>query len=248
MFNFPPLDCHAHIAHDVTDAQVKTLEGAKIFAMTRSLNEFQAAIRNRQSGLLWAVGTHPRVMSSMEQWSEDRFSQLAKQTPLIGEVGLDRRGDLEAQTRIFRQVLTNTDASLISVHSTGRTRQVVDAIEQNRHPGIILHWFLGDSEDVSRATAMGCYFSVNSAMSDAQLTALPLDRVLPETDFPSSRARTGARMPGDIRALEQSVARLTRRGVGDVRRIWYRNLRRLSGQAEVLHRLPIDLTEPLEMA
>ncbi|NUU08601.1 TatD family hydrolase [Leifsonia sp. C5G2] len=248
MYNFPALDCHAHVAHDVTQAQVKSLEGAIIFAMTRSLDEFHAATSNRQRGLVWAIGTHPANASSLNQWSGDRFRRLAKQSPIIGEVGLDRRGGLEAQARIFHEVLVNAGASLISVHSTGRTREVITALEKNAHPGVILHWFLGNPEEVSRAAALGCFFSVNAAMSDAQLTALPLDRVLPETDFPSSRTRTGARVPGDVRALEKTVARLTRKEVGEVRELWYRNLRRLSLQAEVVHRLPPELADALERA
>ncbi|SEB08914.1 TatD family hydrolase [Leifsonia sp. 21MFCrub1.1] len=248
MYNFPALDCHAHVAHDVTKAQVNSLEGAIVFAMTRSLNEFRAASNNRQPGMVWAIGAHPGNSTSLDQWSEERFLQLAKQSPIIGEVGLDRRGDLETQVRIFREILINAGASLISVHSTGRTRQVIDALEKNGHPGVILHWFLGNPDEVSRATAMGCYFSINAAMSDAQLTALPLDRVLPETDFPSSRSRTRARVPGDVLALEKTVARLTRRDVGEVRKLWYRNLRRLSLQAEVVHRLPAGLAAALEMA
>ncbi|NEC91795.1 hypothetical protein [Streptomyces sp. SID12501] len=31
----PPLDCHAHIAPDVTPAQIDALHGAVVFAVTR---------------------------------------------------------------------------------------------------------------------------------------------------------------------------------------------------------------------
>jgi len=35
----PPLDCHAHIAPDVTASQLDGLGSALIFAVTRSLDE-----------------------------------------------------------------------------------------------------------------------------------------------------------------------------------------------------------------
>lgn len=248
MFPFPPLDCHAHIAPDVTAAQTRTLRGAQVFAMTRSLDEFDAAIDNPQAGLLWGVGTHPGVPAALTQWSEQRFQDAASRSVLIGEVGLDRRGDASRQGEILTSILRGAPAALISIHSTGRTKQVVDLVEKHPHPGVILHWFTGDPGDVARATDAGCYFSINAAMSDEQMTALPLDRVLPETDFPSSRSRTQARAPGDTAALERTVSRLTRQDATEVRRRWYRNLHALCERVGVRDRLPDELRDLVDRA
>jgi len=82
---------------------------------------------------------------------------------------------------------------------------VVELAERSRHPGMILHWFLGDAAEVARAAKAGCYFSVNGAMSDEVLRRFPADRVLPETDFPSTARRGGGRLPGDTSKLEHRV-------------------------------------------
>ncbi|OJV93342.1 MAG: hypothetical protein BGO47_05150 [Microbacterium sp. 67-17] len=248
MFPFPHLDCHAHIAPDVTAAQTRTLHGAQVFAMTRSLDEFDAAIENPQAGLLWGIGTHPGVPAALAQWSEQRFQDAVSRSILIGEVGLDRRGDATQQGEILAAILRAAPPALISVHSTGRTKQVVDLVEKHPHPGVILHWFTGDRDDAARAADAGCFFSINAAMSDEQMTVLPLDRVLPETDFPSSRSRTQARTPGDTAALERTVSRLTRQGASDVRRGWYRNLGALSTRVGVRQRLPAELQELIDRA
>ena len=248
MSRFPPLDCHAHIAPDVTAVQTRTLQGAQVFAMTRSLDEFDAAIENPQAGLAWGVGMHPGVPSALAEWSERRFLEAVSRSILIGEVGLDRRGDAARQSEVFASILRIAPPTLISVHSTGRTKQVLDLIEKHPHPGVILHWFTGDRDDAVRAAAAGCFFSINAAMSEEKMTALPLDRVLPETDFPSSRSRTQARAPGDIAALERTVSRLTGRDESDVRRRWYRNLGALSTRVGIRDRLPAELRELIERA
>lgn len=248
MFPFPPLDCHAHVAPDVTAAQTRTLNGAQVFAMTRSIDEFDAAIDNPQSGLLWGVGTHPGVPGALAQWSEQRFLVAARRSILIGEVGLDRRGDSAHQADILASILRTAPAALISVHSTGRAKQVVDLVEKHPHPGVILHWFTGDRDDAARAAKVGCYFSINAAMSDEQMTALPLDRILPETDFPASRSRTRARTPGDTAALERTVARLAREDVSQARQRWYGNLGALCEHAGVRDDLPLTLRDLVDRA
>src|SRR6185312_4122027 len=55
---FPRLDCHAHIAPDVTPAQIAALEGAFIFAMTRSPAEARFAARRHDGTVVWGYGAH----------------------------------------------------------------------------------------------------------------------------------------------------------------------------------------------
>ena len=55
--------------------------------------------------------------------------------------------------------------------------------------GAILHWFSGTQNDLKRAIAIGCYFSVNELMARSEhgmslIAQMPHDRVLPESDGP----------------------------------------------------------------
>ena len=146
----------------------------------------------------------------------------------MGEVGLDRRGTRDEQERILSDVLGACDGKpvMISIHSTGRTRAVLDLVKQRPHPGVILHWFLGTSSELTEAVRLGTYFSVNSAMSDALLAAMPRDRVLPETDFPARQVR--ARTPGETTALEKRLATLWRISDQETRHQLWTNLKRLA--------------------
>lgn len=203
----PGLDCHAHIAPDVTRRQLATLGDAQIFAVTRSLSEARQVVDRDDPRLTWGIGVHPAVADARAEYDPGTFRQLLPQFALVGEVGLDRRGARREQVQILSDVLDAcaTRPVMISIHSTGRTREVIELVGRQPHPGVILHWFLGTPDEVTKAVSLGLYFSVNNAMSDEQLTAIPRDRILPETDFPSRQVR--ARIPGETGPLEKRLAR-----------------------------------------
>lgn len=242
---FPPLDCHAHIATDVTQEQFRALGGAQIFAVTRSLDEAEQALA-RDVGLVWGCGVHPGSRPARASFDRRRFADLLPQFVLVGEVGLDRRGgDIEGQKSILRGILEATAGQpvLLSVHSAGAVTEALELLAAYPQRGVLLHWFLGDDEAAARAVAMGAYFSVNAAMSDEQISRLPRTRVLPETDFPARG--TKARLPGDTSAVEQVLGRVWQDDSADVRAQLYRNLRGLTMQAGCLDRLPSALADLL---
>jgi TatD DNase family protein len=193
--------------------------------MTRSLDEAEDVAARQDRGLTWGLGVHPGVASARASFDPDRLRALLPHFAIVGEVGLDRRAVRQDGLRVFTDVLQACidQPVLISVHSAGRTADVVDMIERHQHPGLILHWFLGNSEQLARALSVGAYFSVNTAMSVETLSAIPRDRILPETDFPARRIR--ARLPGAIEPLEGKLSALWGDALVDVRSQLWHNLK-----------------------
>lgn len=220
------LDAHAHIATDVTAAQVRRIDTAVVFAVTRSLSESAAVPHGCYPTMVWGIGVHPGDSAALDRYDGDRFSRLLPRFPLVGEIGLDRRaGRRERQREVFIDILTRVvDAPvLLSIHSSGVPGEVVDLVERYRPRAPILHWFPGDARDIGRAVAVGAWFSVNAAAKSQTLAALPPDRVLTETDFPSTR-RHGSARPGATEPIETRLAEAWGCDVADVRpRVW-RNL------------------------
>ncbi|MDT7766912.1 MAG: TatD DNase family protein [Mycobacterium sp.] len=237
----PALDCHAHIAPDVTPRQLDLLGDTTVFAVTRDLQEAEVVTGRQDGKLLWGIGTHPAVPAAVASYDPDRFRALIPDFAFVGEVGLDRRTSVDNGRRVFADILAAcTDQPvLISVHSTGRIPAVLDEIELRNHPGMILHWFTGKSHDLTRALQMGLYFSVNDAMDDTLIQAIPRDRVLPETDYPARKV--SAQRPGHVEPLEERLSRLWQQGVQDVRyRLWH-NLKKLSIDSGAIETLPDDI-------
>jgi TatD DNase family protein len=247
--DLPALDCHAHVAPDVTGAQTKALGGAFVFAMTRSLDEAEAVADRQDSSLVWGCGIHPGLLGADDAAYDGlRFASLAGRFAVIGEVGLDRRaGNLDRQVAVLRSVLRTAASQpvMVSLHSAGRVEETLALLEEHGRSGAILHWFLGDEKAMRRADRLGCYFSVNAAMPDEILQNVPKERMLPETDYPATRRRGGGSRPGDLANLEAKVAVLTRMTESEVRRMWFRNLRRLCTDCGALDRLPPKLVDCL---
>jgi TatD DNase family protein len=236
----PTLDAHAHLAPDVTDAQVRGLNGAVVFAMTRSPTEASYVSIRRDPTIVWGLGIHPTSYRDLAAFDADVFARLVDRFAIVGEVGLDFRGG-RRQSEVFREVLRVTSGRpvLLSIHSTGMVGEVLDALAAHTQAGPILHWFVGSSADVERALALGCYFSVNGAMTDAQIELLPRDRTLCETDFPAA-TRAGAMRPGDTSNLEDRLANLWRMSRPEIRHRLFANARRVAVASEAIELMPSE--------
>jgi TatD DNase family protein len=247
----PPLDCHAHLAPDVTAPQLTALGSAQIVAVTRSIAEATAARGRRDVNIAWGCGVHPGDRGAIRAYDGEAIRGLVPAFAVVGEVGLDRRaGGLDAQVAVLEDILDATAGApvILSVHASGAEERVVDLLERVRRGDAILHWFLGSPGDVRRAIGLGCYFSVSSVIDPSRLEALPVDRVLPETDFPATRRRGGGDMPGDTSGIERTLSVLWRRPETDVRRQLYRNLRDLAARSGALDHLPENLSDQLLLA
>lgn len=207
----PPLDTHAHVDPGIDASELRKL-GAFIFAMTRSLEEFEAVRSRSDLRALWGVGVHPGLVRAQKAFTVERFRQQIKDTPLVGEVGLDgsSRVPIELQTTTFRNVLEELQRQprIVSVHSSGAHLRVLRELHRTPVEGVILHWWTGGAEVTEEAVRLGCYFSLPPAMmsSEETIRAIPPHRLLTETDHPyGDRRRRGAK-PGRVNEVEQNLA------------------------------------------
>jgi len=209
----PPLDTHAHVDPGIDGAELRKL-GAFIFAMTRSLDEFEAVQSRSDLRTLWGVGVHPGLVRAQRSFSVERFHQLVQDAPLVGEVGLDgsSRVPIEIQTTTFRQVLEELQRHprIVSVHSSGAHLRVLRELHRTPVEGVILHWWTGEAEMTEEAVRLGCYFSLPPAMmsSEEMVRAIPPNRLLTETDHPYGDRRTRGGKPGRVDEVERGLADL----------------------------------------
>lgn len=247
LHGLPSLDAHAHIAPDVTSAQLRALGHSHSFAMTRSLDEADSLKASSGTNVTWALGVHPASATAQATYDERWFASLAPGFAIIGEVGLDgkaknRLRQSETLSSILRVVADQP--VLLSLHSAGATTPLLDVLDRHAHPGVVFHWWTDEGPNLNQAIASGAYFSVNAAAKPSLLRRLPPERVLTETDFPA--LRRVATKPGDTAAIESGLADTWSLTPEATRvRLWT-NLRRLVVRAGALDRIPDALANLLE--
>jgi TatD DNase family protein len=225
MRNVPQIelvDAHCHIDLFPNPARlVAEAEAARVhtIAVTNAPFVFAhtAALARGKVYVHAALGLHPELVGSHGH-EVSKIPALLEGVQFVGEVGLDYTTNdaalRAAQRRIFERVLeccAKTGDKVLTVHSRRAATDVITAIGPKFPCKTILHWFTGTLKELERAINAGLYFSVNAAMigtknGSALIAAMPLDRVLTESDGPFVKTAGMQASPLSIRAVVDALA------------------------------------------
>lgn len=249
-----PVDVHAHIDAAISAADLGGLN-AHIFAMTRSMAEFESVASRRDPRVVWGLGLHPGLVRNQRAYSKERFRELVQLTPLVGEVGLDAKSrvSFDLQLENFRSILTLLQECprIVSVHSYEATTEIIRELTRRPVKGVILHWWLGSAAMTEEAVKLGCYFSVPPAMSREadMLRQIPRSRLLFETDHPSGdRFGPRPRRPGNTTEVERRVGALHDLSRDEMRALTWRNLARVAQETGTASMFGSTWNAPMERA
>lgn len=243
------IDFHCHIDLFPDPATVIAgceQRGTYVLAVTTTPRAWEGnvALLKGCSRISLAPGLHPELVP--ERHSElPLLLDLIAHSRYVGEIGIDGGANLRAhydlQVNVFKAALSECarhGGRVISIHSRGAAKLVLDAIEFQPEAGVpILHWFSGSQTQLQRAIDLGCWFSVGPGMlrspKGVQLAQMmPRDRVLTETDAPFVQHRGVALMPWDAETAEGALADCWDLSIADVRNLLLQNFRILTATAQ----------------
>lgn len=169
-----------------------------------------------------ALGLHPQLVK--ERAAEiDLWRSYLPEARYIGEVGLDAGprfyASFDAQKQIFETVLracADLGGKILSIHSVRAAKTVLDMLEAflpRSRGAVVLHWFTGSKPEAERALRFGAYFSINQEMLRNErhrqtALALPLERLLTETDGPFVKVDGRDVRPSDVSSTVEELAKL----------------------------------------
>lgn len=219
----PAVDFHCHLdlyPDPVLAAKRCRDQGTYLLSVTTTPKAWRQTsnLANGYVRIRTALGLHPQI--AHERIGElPLFDALLSETRYVGEVGLDGSPEFKThwreQTRVLDHVLTSSAQAggrIISIHSRRAATQVLDALARHPDAGIpVLHWFSGTKAELERAIAMGCWFSVGSAMAIGKrgrdlISVMPKDQILTETDGPFAAVGGQPLAPGDVRTAQEVLA------------------------------------------
>jgi TatD DNase family protein len=202
------IDSHCHLnadvfAPDLEDvvrrAEDAGVEGILVPGIGLEESKRAIEIAERFEIVRAAVGIHPHDALEWGGEAERRIREWASHPKVgaIGEIGLDfyrdwspfdaQRSAFAAQLRLAQEL----DLPII-VHDRDAHAEILTALEAPQHRGLrgVLHCFSGGLDEARRAMELGFHISFTGSLtydrgrSDPILQAVPLPRLLLETDAP----------------------------------------------------------------
>jgi TatD DNase family protein len=236
------VDAHCHIdLYKHPQQVIEQAENEHIYtlAVTNAPSVFAhtAALVSQSKYVRPAIGLHPELVHSHKHEIE-AFHACLSQTRYVGEIGLDYSTTDEGIRLAQRQVLSTIanwvnecGDKVLTVHSRRATPDVISILSGIKAK-IILHWFSGNRQDLTRAIGGGFFFSVNNAMLHSEtgrslVLQMPRERVLTETDGPFVQDGAGPATPTTVKATVRSLAELWERSPADVQAATLDNFRML---------------------
>lgn len=205
-------------------------------------------LANKYDFVYAAVGVHP---SDIEGLNEETFQWLREQSSkdkvvAIGEIGLDyywdKESDVQEQQRMWfkRQMELAREAKLpVIIHSRDAaedTMKVMREVHAEEIPGVI-HCYSYSKEMALEFIKMGYYIGVggvvtfkNAKKLKETVEAIPMDRILLETDCPymAPEPHRGERNDSSyIPHIVEKIAELKGVSVEEVERVTEANARKL---------------------
>lgn len=185
------------------------------------------AIAEAHDNVFTSVGTHPHQAHEELDISLDEIVRLASHTKVVavGEAGLDyyyKKSPPEAQAEGFRRHISAARITglPLEIHTRDADADTIAILEDEHAKGpfpAILHCFTGGAELARRAVALGLYVSISGVVTFKKSEALrdiaaavPLDRLLVETDAPFLAPEPHRGKPNEPAFVAQTAAVLAR--------------------------------------
>lgn len=184
-----------------------------------------------------AAGLHPQLIEQQPK-AVGELLELIEKTKYVGEVGLDYTkatvGARQLQRDALERIFDRCEAlggRVITIHSRRAADDVLDLVNSLKRSTVILHWFSGSAKAGARGVAMGCFFSVNPAMTRSAngrgiIAAIPDDQLLTETDGPFVTHAGRAVYPFEVTSFLPAIAELRGTTSAELRSCILRNFAR----------------------
>lgn len=196
------IDTHCHI--DMYPNPIQVLNecekrGVTVISMTSLPSHFELGYNHfiGKKKVRQALGFHPLIIKDYDTTEILKFEKLINKTSYIGEIGLDfsREGirTKDFQIQVFNKILgiikNNNTRKILSLHSRGAEKEVLNYLIEYKIKNAIFHWYSGNIGVIESILTAGYYFSINTAMIKSKkgadmISRIPLNRILIESDGP----------------------------------------------------------------
>jgi len=212
------LDSHIHLSDPEYDSDIpyiiKCMEKMHIKAccVSEDLQSSKKTIDlSKKTELIFPfVGIHPGKANEKLEPILELINQNIGGIAGIGEIGLDStyvssESEFQRQEQLFRGqlVIAEKIQKPISIHSRKTLDKIYEIIPSYSLRGMVLHWFDGSKQQLTKAMDLGFFVSFGPLLLYAKdkqvlLSKTETNRILVETDGPVKFSRCFALKPAQV--------------------------------------------------
>lgn len=212
------LDSHIHLSDPEYDSDIpyiiKCMEKMHIKACCVSedlLSSKKTIDLSKKTELIFPfVGIHPGKANEKLEPILELINQNIGGIAGIGEIGLDStyvssESEFQRQEQLFRGQLAIAEKiqKPISIHSRKTLDKIYEIIPSYSLRGMVLHWFDGSKQQLTKAMDLGFFVSFGPLLLYAKdkqvlLSKTEINRILVETDGPVKFSRCFALKPAQV--------------------------------------------------
>jgi TatD DNase family protein len=242
------IDAHAHIDKygAELDAALGEIDERRIltWAVAMDVPSYRRTLEIAEK-CAWVrptFGVHP---NRAPEYADDlkALAPWIERSPALGEIGLDFHwvkdaAHYPAQKKVLEYFLAaaREQDKAVNLHTKGAEREILDLLERYAVRRALIHWYSGP-EDILRALIdYGAYFTfgvelLSSEKIRALARAVPLDRIITETDNPGGlKWLTGeVGMPGVLTRVVGELGRVKEMKAEEMEKRVEENFRRVMG-------------------
>lgn len=231
------IDVHCHINERDFGSVEKLLQNIKAAGVEKIISvgfdlpssEYCKSLAEKYGWVYFTAGFHPTELSKYKEGDLEKIAALAahKKCVAIGEIGLDYHypdTDKPLQTRIFKAQLelANKLNLPVQIHSRDCAEDMLNILKEyapELKSGAMLHCYSHSTETAAEFEKLGLYFSFGgtstwsgSKKSKRTISALPIERIMTETDSPylppKSKYGTFPNTPESIPEIAENIAEI----------------------------------------
>jgi len=244
------IDAHCHINIYNRKGFGKTLlpaieeiESNKILTISNSMDLTSYRLNKKISRMcehvIPAFGIHPWNAHKYTN-KTDIIKNLIRQNQIIGEIGLDHffvkdADRYPAQQKIFELFLAQSRDRILSIHSRGADKEVLNLLKKYGNKRVVIHWYAGPPDVLEEMIKQGYYFSIGPKIDYSEqireiACAIPLSQILTETDNPGGPASfmSELAMPVLIKKVIKQIAKCKNETADNIEKQVERNFVKLS--------------------
>ena len=212
------LDSHIHLSDPEYDSDIpyiiKCMKKMHIKACCVSedlLSSKKTIDLSKKTDLIFPfVGIHPGKADEKLEPILELINQNIGGIAGIGEIGLDStyvssESEFQRQEQLFRGQLAIAEKiqKPISIHSRKTLDKIYEIIPSYSLRGMVLHWFDGSKQQLTKAMDLGFFVSFGPLLVYAKdkqvlLSKTEINRILVETDGPVKFSRCFALKPAQV--------------------------------------------------